>query len=266
MSRALVLTLAALLCALPARPAAAEEDAAALIARGAKSLEHQSSELLIRLERHRHTAVTAMRFKVRTSLRDPTVAKSWLLRLEPEAVAGIQLLTLVEADGKQTIKQYVSATGVIVNIIAPPDGQTLFGSHFKLRDLKVLEDGRGTHTLIGPEAIEVAGTRYECIVIETVLDSGPYKKVVRFLDKDKLLPLRVDYFDKAGEPFKRLTVLAIAPDAPLATHTRMEMLGRDPVEFTDMFVEQYRFDLPEADLPERTFTDDYLKEVGQQYR
>ena len=76
----------------------------------------------------------------------------------------------------------------------------------------------------------------------------------------------MDYFNKAGDPLKRLTVLAIAPDAPLATHTRMELLGRDPAEYTDLFVEEYRFNLPEADLPERTFTEDYMKEVGEEYR
>lgn len=267
MKKLLPLLLAVLLCATSVSLAAAEEqDAAAMLARGAENLKNESSELVVRLERHRRDVITTLRFKSRSSLRDPSVAKSWILRLEPEAVAGIQMLALVPKEGKQTLKQYLSATGGIVTIMAPPDGQSLFGTHFKLRDLRVLDDARGTHKFVSRDSIEMGGKAHEVMVIETIPDGGPYSKVVRFLDSDKLLPLRIDYFNKAGHASKRLSVLAVAADAPIATHTRMELLGHTPREYTDMFIEEYRFNLDETALPERTFTDDYMKEVGEAYR
>ncbi len=267
MNKLLPLLLAMSLCATSVLPAAAEEqDAASLLARGAESLKHESSELTVRLERHRRDAITTLRFKSRSSLRDPSVAKAWLLRLEPEAVAGIQMLAITPKEGKPTLKQYLSATGGIVTIMAPPDGQTLFGTHFKLRDLRVLEDARGSHQVVSKDSVNVGGKDYEVVVIETTPDSGPYGKLVRFLDSEKLLPLRIDYFDKSGQAVKRLSVLALAESAPIATHTRMELLGHSPREYTDMFIEEYRFDLDETALPERTFTDDYMKEVGEEYR
>lgn len=268
MNRLLQIVLAALLIgALPASLASAEDqDASALLAKGVENLKVESSELVVRLERHRRDVITVLRFKARSSRRDPTVTKSWLLRLEPEAVAGIQLLSLQPNEGKPTIKQYLSATGGIVKIIAPAGGQSLFGTHFRLRDLKVLEDTAGTHRVLSKDQIEVAGAAREVVVIETLVSGGPHAKVVRFLDSETLLPLRVDYFDKAGTAVKRLTVLSLADDVPLATHTRMELLGIVPREYTDMFIEEHRFDLSESDLPERTFTDDYMKEIGEQYR
>ncbi len=267
MNKLLQILLAALLLgALPSSPASAEEDASALLAKGVENLKVESSELVVRLERHRRDVITTLRFKARSSFRDPAVTKSWLLRLEPEATAGIQLLSIAPNEGKQTIKQYLSATGGIINVVAPPGGQSLFGTHFRLRDLKVLEDSAGTHKVLSRDKLTVAGTAHEVVVIETVVDKGPHAKVHRFLDSETLLPLRVDYFDKAGTVVKRMTVLALAASAPIATHTRMELLGIVPREYTDMFVEEHRFDLTEADLPERTFTEEYMKEVGEQYR
>ncbi len=262
-----ILLVALLLGAFPASLVSAEEeDASALLAKGVENLKVESSELVVRLERHRRDVITVLRFKARSSFRDPAVTKSWLLRLEPEATAGIQLLSIAPNEGKQTIKQYLSATGGIINVVAPAGGQSLFGTHFRMRDLKVLEDTAGTHKVLSRDKIDVAGTPHEVVVIETLIDKGPHAKVIRFLDSETLLPLRVDYFDKAGTCIKRMTVLALAAEAPIATHTRMELLGIVPREYTDMFVEEHRFDLSETDLPERTFTDEYMKEVGEQYR
>ncbi len=265
----LILTLlgALLLASLPPSPVAAEEqDAAALLAKGVENLKVESAEFVVRLERHRRDVITVFRLKAATSDRDPTVSKSWVLRLEPEAVAGIQLLVLTPTGGKPTIKQYLSATGAIINIIAPPGTQSLFGTHFRLRDLSALEDTAGTHKVVSEDKIAIAGAEHAVVVIETILQDGPYSKLLRFLDSETLLPLRIDYFDKAGTAVKRLKVLALADSAPVATHTRMELLGMTPVEYTDMFVEEYRVNLDQTELRERTFTEDYMKEVGETYR
>lgn len=257
-------TALSLLLAAPAH--AGESDARALLDKGIESLKTQSSELTVRLERHKKEVITTFRFKTRTSNRDPALTKSWMLRLEPEALAGMQILALTPLDGKPTVKQYVSVSNTIVSVPNPTGGTNLFGTDFQVRDLRVLEHASGVHTVRGKDSLTIGAKAYPVTVIETVPDKGAYGKVVRFLDDERSLPLRVDYFDKAGTPIKRLTVMAIAPDAPLATHTRMEVLTGRGGQFTDMFVEEYAFDLTEEALPERTFTDEYLKEVGLTYQ
>jgi|GEM_PF-5033357 len=266
MTKLLPVFFAAVLGLLSTSPALADDDASALLTKGIKSLEHTSSEMVVRIERHKKEVVTSFRFHTRTSNREEGVSKSWMLRLEPELQAGMQILAITRKEGNPTVKQYVSATGDIIGLPNPGGGTNLFGTDFQVRDLKSLDVETGAHKEIGKDTITVGGTGFPVTVIETVPAKGVYGKVVRFLDDTTSLPLRVDYFDKAGNPVKRLTVLELAKDRPLAVHTRMEVLGKVPTQFTDMFVESYAFDLSEEALPERTFTDEYLKEVGLKYQ
>lgn len=246
-----------------------ETTAEQLLQAGMDRMATKTAAVDVRFEKHRKELVTVVRIKTRISRREPGVIKTWVLQLEPEMLAGVQFLFVGREEGGDSLWHYMPVVGKANALPANAGGNPpMFGTHYRLEDLDVTRVEKGEHSRLGEDTVNVGGVEHRVYIVETRLKgAGPYRRVVRFLDAEQLLPLRIDYFDVRDRPVRRFAVLGVAKvgEVPVATHTRMEKLGVDG-EYTDMFLESYRFDLDEAALPERTFTPAYLEEVGEAYK
>lgn len=76
-------------------------------------------------------------------------------------------------------------------------------SELRQYDLVSRDPGADSHRLLRSETVEGAG----CYVVESVPKGGgdyyPYSKAIKWIDKDRFLPLRIDYYDLAGKLVKQ---------------------------------------------------------------
>lgn len=261
--RAFALALSLALLA-PALSSAEELTAEQWLRAGAERLTAETARLDLRLVHERKGASREVTLETATSRRDPAVVKTWILQTGPALQAGTQFLTLTRSDDEEQYR-YLPVTGALTRV-QPTDNFSLFGTDFQIRDIQVADPEDGTHAIVGTGTVTVGGVERPVTRVESRYETGKHRRVVRSLDDEHKLPLLVEYFDKSDSPTKRLTVLAVATDSavPVATHSRMENLKRGST--TDLHIDKHAFDLDEDALPEATFTEERILELGAKYR
>ena len=133
---------------------------------------------------------------------------STLIRFtEPADIAGTGLLTLDAADGESNQWIYLPAMQRVRRVDSNRKGGRFVNSDYYFEDLRDRKPTMDTHRVIGQETI--AGVA--CEVLESVpVEAGNsvYLRRVSWIDPVRLLPLRVDFFEKdAEQPSKRLEVV-----------------------------------------------------------
>ena len=126
--------------------------------------------------------------------------------LEPGDISGTGLLTIDPAVGDSDQWVYLPAMQRVRRIASDRKGGRFVGSDYyfeDLRDRKVVQD---SHRITGQET--VGGVR--CEVLESVpADPGNsvYRKRVSCIDTARLIPMRIDLFEKSADtPSKRWTL------------------------------------------------------------
>lgn len=127
--------------------------------------------------------------------------------LEPENIAGTGLLTVDHKAGESDQWIYLPAMERVRRIAASRKGGRFVNSEYYYEDLRRRHPSKDQHRVLGRETIDGVA----CDVLEStpVDPSGSvYVKRVSWVDRDTLLPLRVDFYEKNTEaPSKRLVVL-----------------------------------------------------------
>lgn len=230
----------------------------------AEQMTATSAAVDLTLTRTRTGGERVVKLETRMSRREAGLLKTWILQLAPEVQAGSQFLTLVRDGEEEEQYQLLPVMGT-VSRIKPSENFSLFGTDFQIRDISVADPDVGSHVVLKSDTVMVGGTSYPVTVVQSTYETGKHRKVLRYLDDDKKLPLKVEYFDKSDKMVKRLTVREVAQigGVPMAMKSRMENLSKDT--YTDLVVDKAEFDLSEEALPESTFTKDHLIRVGQGY-
>ena len=137
----------------------------------------------------------------------------------------------------------------LVNRIAAGDKRTSFvGSHFVYEDVS----GRGLEADLH-ELVETTDTHY--VVKNTPLDGGAdFTHWTVWIDKETLLPTRMDYVDETGEVYRRIEALEVEEIGghPTVTTMRVQDLrsgGETVSEFSNV---RYDLGIPEDVFTERT--------------
>lgn len=258
--------LALILTAALASPAAAQSpdlSAAQWLEASAAQFTATSSAVDLRLVRTRSGKERTVTLQTRMSRRDAGVIKTWILQLSPDVQAGTQFLTLVR--GEQEEQYHLMPAVGTVSRVSPAENFSLFGTDFQIRDISIADPAVGEHRVLRGDEVLVAGVPYAVTVIESTYETGKHRRLLRYLDNERKLPLKVEYFDKKDQLTKRLSVLEVAmvDNTPIATLSRMENLQRGTR--TDLIVDSARFDLGEDALPESTFTKEHMRSVGARY-
>jgi hypothetical protein len=171
----------------------------------------------------------------------------------PAGVAGVAVLTIEGAPGQgDDVALYLPRLKRVRKVAKSDRGKAFMDTDFAYADIA----GNGARDedvrRLGDEKVEGR----DCFVLEgRGDDTSPYGDVRLFIDQQTYVPMKVEYADKAGKPFKRYRTLKLKQfkDRVLAADSVMENLQAGSK--TQMTV----LSLEEATLGDDAFTERALE-------
>ncbi|HWR97644.1 MAG TPA: outer membrane lipoprotein-sorting protein, partial [Candidatus Methanoperedens sp.] len=122
--------------------------------------------------------------------------------LEPNYAKGVTLLMLTKPYVDDERWLYFPDPNLIRRVTAVDEHTNFMGTDFTYYDLSEREPDEEVHTLLRIEQIKDV----TCYVVETTPKapvSGGYAKKVTWIDKDRFLKMRIQYFHKTGQLWKQ---------------------------------------------------------------
>jgi hypothetical protein len=182
---------------------------------------------------------------------------------DPGDIAGTGLLTLDPAVGDSDQWLYLPAMQRVRRIASDRKGGRFVGSDYYFEDLRDRKVAQDSHTIIGQET--VGGVR--CEVLESVpVDPGNsvYRKRVSCIDPVRLLPMRIDFFEKStAAPNKRWTMNRAEQVQGYWTVMDSTMTDLETGHETRLVVEKIVYD---RGLPEDLFSTKALEDEVREAR
>ncbi|RMH49900.1 MAG: outer membrane lipoprotein-sorting protein [Zetaproteobacteria bacterium] len=154
--------------------------------------------------------------------------KMILFFTEPANIRDTALLTFDYDDPDKDDDQwlYLPALQRVRRISAADRGDYFMGTDFTFEDMKQTPELSDYHwKLLGSETID----GHDCWKVEgrpvsdDVMRMLGYSRMVQYVRKDNDFPLRVDYWDRAGAPLKRMRVLKLVQIQGIWTPLKIEM-------------------------------------------
>jgi outer membrane lipoprotein-sorting protein len=100
---------------------------------------------------------------------------------------------------------YLPALRTTRRIASAEGDKSFMGTDATYDDMETREVGEDTHELLGEEQVG----SYDCYKVKSTakdLSSSQYGYRISYVDKDSFVPVKIEMFDKHGQPFKVLTV------------------------------------------------------------
>jgi hypothetical protein len=132
----------------------------------------------------------------------------------PPVVQGTGLLIVDAGKPVNDIWMYLPATRRIRRIAGAEKSNWFMGTEFTHEDFEDYKSSAYTFQLDRDD--DACGDQQTCFVVSAVASdavekaASGYGKKVYWIEKQSMYPVRVDYFDKAGAPMKRLDVRKLA--------------------------------------------------------
>jgi hypothetical protein len=123
------------------------------------------------------------------------VSRNLLRFRDPPDVAGSAVLTWARADGSADMWLYLPEIGRVRQLNAAARGETFMGTDLTYEDLSGYHLDVRTHRLVGEEEMEGRAT-YK--VESTPFASDVYARILTWVDRETLLPVRIKYWDRHG--------------------------------------------------------------------
>jgi hypothetical protein len=238
------LLLATLLCgpaAFSAPSESAEEIARKSRDRGALNLRDLTAEVKLTTVRGEKSNVQVLR----TTAREIGGRSHSLARfLAPPGVDGVTVLTIEGlADQPDDISIYLPKLRRVRKVATSQRGQSFMDTDFNYADLA----GTGAEHEGVKRVADAKVEDRDAYVLEAVVrGESPYGKVILHVDKESYVPLRVDYTDRDGRPYKHYKALklrkfkgrilaseAVMKNLQTGSETRMEILRIDDATLGD---------------------------------
>lgn len=179
--------------------------------------------------------------------------------LQPADIAGVGLLSISEARGDTEQSLYLPDLDRSRKIASSRKGGRFVGSDLYFEDLQDRNPEDDAHVVVGSERIDGVA----CTVLDSAPkdpDSSVYARRRSWIDPETLLPLRVDYFERAdGPPTKRWTVAARQKIQGYWTIMDSTMADLKQQSQTRLVVRKAIYD---RKLPSKLFTSRALADVG----
>jgi hypothetical protein len=136
------------------------------------------------------------------SRRDGAVRRSFVRFLDPVDIAGTSFLG-IDDDGDRVQHLYLPALAKTRRISSSQRNASFVGTDYSFADLDLRDVEDSTKRQLADEQV---GGR-DCFVIEAAPTdaASDYGKVVLWIGKDSLLPLRIRMFDRDGDELKRFS-------------------------------------------------------------
>jgi len=245
---------------------AAELTAAEIVARSAANRTVQNSEQWMTMEIYDRNGRSRVR-KIVSRVKEGAdgVSKSHVEFVEPEDVSGVQFLTIENPAGEDMQWLFMPASGILNQISGSTRRGSFMGSDFTFEDLSVGQSGDGDHTRLDDGTVTVGGKSISAYVVSSVPKAelkSAYTRIVSYIEKDRLIPRQILFYDKKGENSKRMTIHEVATrgDVLVPMHTTMENLKRGTR--TEVRVESVEVNVPAERLPDHRFTPEAMQSEG----
>jgi hypothetical protein len=196
-------------------PAAMAADAAGVIAESERRIKSNTEKTVYRMElldgggQVQQTRGIELYYKKADGL-ETTLFKF----TSPPVVQGTGLLIVDAGKPVSDIWMYLPATRRIRRIAGAEKSNWFMGTEFTHEDF---EDYKASaYTFQVDKEDQDCGEHQKCFVISAVAadsaekEASGYGKKIYWIEKQSMYPVRVDYFDKAGAPAKRLDVRKLA--------------------------------------------------------
>jgi hypothetical protein len=142
----------------------------------------------------------------------------------PVGVSGVAVLTISSAQGDgDEVSLYLPKLKRVRKVAKGERGKAFMDTDFSYADIASNGVRDEQTKRLADEKLEGR----ECVVLQATADeSSPYGEVKMFIDAKSYVPMRVDYADKAGKPWKRYRTLKLKQfkDRVLAAESVMENL------------------------------------------
>ena len=173
----------------------------------------------------------------------------------PADFRGSAVLTIEHPDRDHDQWIYLPAYHTTRRIASANRGDRYLGTDFLYEDIMRARIEEYRYTVLGEETL--AGAR--CVIIEAVpvaeklQRETAYSRTLSWVDPARSIILRVDYYDREGAFFKRLTVAGIemVSGSYRPTALRMEDVARRHVTIVRYHHRKIGVDVPESDFTER---------------
>lgn len=144
--------------------------------------------------------------------------------LAPAGVAGVAVLTIEGATGEgDEVSLYLPKLKRVRRVAKSDRGKAFMDTDFAYADIASGGTSDDALTRLADERVEGR----DCFVLKGQGDdSSPYGEVTMYVDQATYVPMKADYLDKAGKPFKRYRTLKLKAfkDRTLAAESVMENL------------------------------------------
>ena len=193
------------------------------------------------------------RFEMRLR-KDGEVVRSYVRFSSPTDVAGTQLVVVDHPDRIDEQLLYLPALKRTNRIAGKARSGSFMGSDFAFEDLEISQGDNDQHTLI--DESDAAW------IIETTPSAdSSYSTIRSHVSRADNMPRLVEFY-RNGELAKRLTITHTESDGDTLVPTRSVMENLQRGTQTILEVEQYRLNVPAAEIPDETFTAEYMKRNG----
>ena len=176
---------------------------------------------------------------------------------KPADVAGIAFLVREKKGALPDQYVYVPAAKVVRRVAAGNAGSSFFGSDFTFGDLMPIPDSERDKVKLTRLADAEVG-KQPTYVIEAVphIEGAPYSKIVTYVDKKLLTPLKIEFFDPAGKALKTLTVKKLKKIKGELIPIDVVMKNTQTGSRTELVIEAPD---PEAKLSDADFTEEAMQ-------
>jgi outer membrane lipoprotein-sorting protein len=183
------------------------------------------------------------------------LSKRYIRFTAPASIEGTAFLAWENEDRSDDQFLYLPELGRVRRIVSTQKDRSFVNSDFTYEDLEKRKVDKDTHRILRSERYE----QYECWVLESIpkaLGDSQYSKVVSWIAKDRLMPVKAEYYDKSNRLVKRLVVRQLDKIDGIWTALETEMQDLAKEHRTRMKTLEIRYNRGIAD---RVFTEDYLQ-------
>ncbi|MCF7929073.1 MAG: outer membrane lipoprotein-sorting protein [Spirochaetales bacterium] len=181
--------------------------------------------------------------------------KSIIVFHKPASVENTRFLT-VENPGRDDDQWiYLPALGRVRRIAASEGDSSFMGTDFTYDDMQSRDVEESTYTLLREERAQGR----DCYVVESVpkeSSDSQYSRQVAWVAKEIWVPVRVDFYDKQGELFKRMTVSRIERVQGFWTPINTTMKNLQTGHSTKLDIQRLEYN---EELQDGLFTVNFLK-------
>jgi len=141
--------------------------------------------------------------------------------LEPDDVAGTQMLSIERKDGDDLQYLYLASMKETRKIAGADKNDNFMGTDFTFADMEQRDVEDATYERL-PDT-EASGIPAYHIIARPNAGTSDYSKLEMWIDRKDHLPLKIYYFDKKGRLYKKMISKRIEPKGGKPTITKLLM-------------------------------------------